>query len=369
MHEVVHKKRICSLILLLNVYLFVSADTIEYNPFYLGVRTYYGFIIPHSESIRSISYSRPRGVGIEAGWIALGQRVWDHCFCYPRVGFNFYFTDFNNHDILGRAYAMLFYVEPSFTVLRRMYLSYRFGMGIAFMDTPYDSIRNPRNLFYSTYLSFPLQAAISLNVRVTDRFVFRLGFHYEHISNGGLKQPNKGINYPTAGIGVNYLVDKLMVPTRDKISHTLYPDFFQMNLVLSGTAKTIANNESSRYFIYGLLLEVQKKIARINALSVGTDVTIDYSLKETLRRANLNDDYKRVGILTGHNLLIGRIVFYQKLGVYVYSPYKAKDPVYQRYGLLYRTTKNTSIGIDLKAHRHVADFLDVRLAYHFALTK
>jgi len=355
--------------LLLPSWLFAHTDTTKNNPFYFGVRSYYGFIIPHSESIRSISYSRPRGIGIDAGWLALRQRVWDHCFCYPLMGINFYYTNFNNHNILGRAYALLFYVEPAFAIYRQLYLSYRFGMGIAYMDTPYDSISNPRNLFYSTYLSFPLQAAVTLNLNRNNKLIYRLSFNYEHISNGGLKQPNKGINYPTVSLGVNYFPDRIQRIERPRVNYLLYSNAPQVNMVVSGTAKTISNNEQTRYAIFGLLLEAQKKFARINAASLGTDITIDYSLKEQLRRMNIDKDYYRVGLVAGHNLLMGKIVFYQKLGVYVYSPYKAKDPVYQRYGILYRTAKNVSVGIDLKAHRHVADFLDMRLAYHFTFQK
>lgn len=34
--------------------------------------------------------------------------------------------------------------------------------------------------------------------------------------------------------------------------------------------------------------------------------------------------------------------------------------VYQRYGLMYRINRHVSVGINIKAHGHVADFLDAR---------
>ena len=95
-----------------------NSDSTHKNPFFISVRTYYGFIIPHSESIRSISYSRPRGIGVDVGWLFLNKRAWDYCFCYPMLGFNFYYTDFNNRKILGHAFALLFYAEPSFNFSR-----------------------------------------------------------------------------------------------------------------------------------------------------------------------------------------------------------------------------------------------------------
>jgi len=81
---------------------FAQKDSLG-NPFFIGIKADYGFIIPHSEPIRSISYSRPRGFAIDAGWLLLGQRAWDYCYCYPESGISFSFTDFNNPEILGRS--------------------------------------------------------------------------------------------------------------------------------------------------------------------------------------------------------------------------------------------------------------------------
>ena len=79
----------------------------------------------------------------------------------------------------------------------------------------------------------------------------------------------------------------------------------------------------------------------------------------------MDKDFQRGALLLGHELQIGRVRFSQQLGVYVYAPYKAKDPVYQRWGLEHHTERQIFWGINLKAHRHVADFLDVRLGLSF----
>jgi hypothetical protein len=101
----------------------------------------------------------------------------------------------------------------------------------------------------------------------------------------------------------------------------------------------------------------------MNSWSAGAEWIADYSLRELNRRNGIKNEFHRAGLLAGHHLLIGRFTFYQKLGIYVYSPTKPKDPVYQRYGLAYAITGHWMAGIDLKAHRHIADFLDIRLGY------
>ncbi|MFO7658430.1 MAG: hypothetical protein R6W78_15340, partial [Bacteroidales bacterium] len=76
-------------------------------------------------------------------------------------------------------------------------------------------------------------------------------------------------------------------------------------------------------------------------------------------------DHRYIALLAGHELILGRFNFYQQLGVYIYSPFIRKDPVYQRYGLNFNITKNNFVGISIKAHRQVADFLDFRTGISF----
>ncbi|MFB6257829.1 MAG: hypothetical protein ABEH38_03970 [Flavobacteriales bacterium] len=39
------------------------------------------------------------------------------------------------------------------------------------------------------------------------------------------------------------------------------------------------------------------------------------------------------------------------------------DPIYHRWGLTYFLNSDLFVGIDLKAHRHIADFIDLRFGF------
>jgi hypothetical protein len=67
--------------------------------------------------------------------------------------------------------------------------------------------------------------------------------------------------------------------------------------------------------------------------------------------------------LVGHEFLLGRVVFSQQFGVYFFDQFKLNDPVYQRYGLGIHVTKRLFTGFSLKSHRHVADLLELRVAW------
>ena len=102
----------------------------------------------------------------------------------------------------------------------------------------------------------------------------------------------------------------------------------------------------------------------MSALSAGVDWVWDGSVSELIKQQELeNKNPNRLALTFGHELLIGKVNFYQQLGVYLYSPYKAIDPVYQRYGIEYFIKPKLSFGLNLKAHRHVADFIDFRVTF------
>jgi hypothetical protein len=122
--------------------------------------------------------------------------------------------------------------------------------------------------------------------------------------------------------------------------------------------------EKSRWNIFGFATQYTKQIARINALSIGSELWFDHSLQERLRRDTTNDKSSwRSGMLLGHTFLMGKISFSQQIGIYTYNPTGYFPLLYQRYGMLYQFNKTWSGGLNVLVHGHVANFLDFRLAY------
>ena len=78
---------------------------------------------------------------------------------------------------------------------------------------------------------------------------------------------------------------------------------------------------------------------------------------------NKDRDYLRGGFLVGHEFLMGRFTFSQKIGPYIYDIAKYNDPLYQTYGINFHVIENSFIGIHIKAHRHIADFMSIKLGY------
>lgn len=331
----------------------------------IGLTGHTGFIIPHSRDIRDISGSNPWGIEADMSLHFTNERAWQYLQGYPRLGAALAYYNFDNPDILGSAYILLLYVEPFLSTHRRFSLSFRFGAGLAYMDNIYDPETNPDNLFYSTRISFPLEINLLGNYRLSERWMLRAGGTYKHISNGGLRQPNKGINFPSVTLGLNYALRPAAFPVRQLSAGMQELQERNFLVAMFGTGKDRRDEPSSKLPLLGITVYVSQPIGRISALTGGAEWIADYTLRKQLQNEEDRRNFQRGALLVGHELRIGRFRFNQQLGVYVYSPYKARDPVYQRWGLEYHTNGRMFYGINLKAHRHVADFLDARIGFRF----
>jgi hypothetical protein len=340
------------------------------NSLILGLRSHYGFIIAHHKELQAASQTYPWGFEAEVNWQLMKKETWQYCFCYPRVGFSFFYTNFDNPDVLGSAYAVYAFVEPVIGAEKKLNFSVRFGMGPNYLDTVYDSITNPENTFYSSHISFIVLLNIGMNYRINDKLNLKLAGGFNHISNTGIKNPNKGINFPTINLGIDYNLRPLPFEQRIKDrSIDLIPKKNRFDITFLSTAKTDIKGHA-KYTVYGFIGSYSRVIGRLSAVSTGLEFVVDLADKHEIERVNMTEngkyiDHKYFAFLVSHELLLGKFNFYQQLGVYLYSPFERKDKVYERYGLNFYIFKKFFIGINIKAHRHVADFMDLRAGYSF----
>ena len=70
-----------------------------------------------------------------------------------------------------------------------------------------------------------------------------------------------------------------------------------------------------------------------------------------------------LAIMGGHEFLLAKFIFTQQVGIYVFKNNPYTDDWFHRWGLLYKAGKHYWFGLNLKAHRQVADYIDLRVLY------
>lgn len=330
----------------------------------IGLKGHTGFILIHSKQLRHIRNSYPVGLEFDFAWQKVSQKAWESCHCYPKTGIATTVWDYDNPEVLGYGLTSMFYLEPVFSARKLLSFSIRAAFGLSYQSKPYHHEKNPANLSYSTYLAFPLQLGFSVHFRLKPKWYLNFSAVYNHFSNGGIKEPNAGVNWPTVAFGVEYYLNK--------------PDFIDRT---KDKWKEIKKNESrfdltfflafqepiSKLYMFspGLEFKYSHQISRINALSAGTELLADNFASYAMDQIGVKENHLKWSAAGGHEFILGKFLFSQQIGVYIFKRFAPADAFFHRWGLVYRFSKNLNGGINLKVHRHIADFLDFRIGFNF----
>ena len=328
----------------------------------VGLKFHLGSVLIHSRELRPIEDSYPLGVEFNLAWHKISQKAWESCMCYPKLGISLTYWDFDNPDVLGQGVAGLFYIEPVFNTQGWVNYSIRAGFGVSYQNNPNDPVTNPDNLSYSTYLGFPLQLGGSAHFRIKERWLLNTTLVYNHISNGGVRQPNKGINWPSIGVGLAYYLQPFEFKKRAVVN---WRENGPPKKRLDFTFFMAYEEPDDNLFLlsHGLEVKWSRQFARVNAYTLGGEIMYDNGTGYVLEQEGLDGSSIKAGLAAGHEFLLGKFLFSQQFGVYLSNSNPMHADVYQRYGLVYRISKRFSTGINLKAHGHVANFLDFRVGF------
>lgn len=344
-----------------------SAPVPERAPFLAGGRLHRGFIIAHSRDVVQVSGSKPYGLELNVQWLMAGEKHTRESGIIVKRGFLAQYINYDYPEVLGYCLSLAPYVEPLIRPDRRLYGSVQMGIGVSYLSKVYDKNTNPTNLFFSTRISYLLLTNAYLYYKLNPRWDLSLGFNYNHISNGGMREPNKGMNFPTwnAGAAYHFRPSVIRRPVKNNNWRQEPRRYYYVHAV--GTIKTAQATDvfpvNKRRWMWGGMAMAGWRVGRMSGLAAGTEWIHDGWAREVLDRAGDRTSALKGGILFGHELLAGKVRFNVHLGAYVYNPSRNTDAVYQRYGLFYRFGKHLQFGTTLKAHRHVADVFDIRLGW------
>ncbi len=335
----------------------------------VAVQTHTGFIIPHAADLRAISQSRPVGVELSYSRTNLRREAYERCNCVARVGAYVNYYAFNNPAELGRTFGGGAFFEPLINYGKPIFFSVRASFGLAYVTRTFDAERNPRNTFFGAPLNGLLALSASTHVRLNEQLQATVTTSYNHISNGGTRQPNRGMNFPTIGIGLTYGLNSSPLPNPRQWTKPAFTTRFTMRLMPFASVRTLPRTNvfpEKATWLWGLTGTAGYRLNRFNALSGGLEVVHDGFVREQARRDGLRPDAWQLALLGGYELWLGRYTFATHVGYNLHQPAIIADgPVFQRYQLLYSLGPRVRVGVGLKARLNVAEGFDVRAGIGF----
>ncbi|WP_375580687.1 acyloxyacyl hydrolase [Marivirga tractuosa] len=346
----------------------IEVDTAQQEPlFSIGLGMQYGFIFAHSVDVQNTSGARPFGVEANLSWQRNDSASFALCHCYPRQGLLLAYYDYDV-GLLGKSGTAAYFLEPTYRIGERVLLSMKGAAGLSYLNNPYDSISNPSNQSYSTNVSIYLLVGVGAWIRLSESWWLNPTINYQHISNGGMRQPNKGINWPTAGISVSYQPNFRPWYNSSRSTEKFWKDYsnrYDFSFLGTMIRGNNAAANRNRFVVGGIALQAGRQVGRLSMLTLGAEVYYDEKLKNRLQREGLDASPFKTGLLFGHEFLLGRFQFSQRLGVYIFDQTPYYDRIFHRWGIMYAINSHLSAGINLLAHRQKAEFIDFRLSYTF----
>ena len=329
-----------------------------------GLNLYAGNIIAHTADIENTANAVPAGVEMEFSRILADSNTRETCNCAPTLGFLLGFTDYNN-TVLGRGGHAAFFLRYNFLPDRRInpYLGGTVGLG--FLNNPYNKNNNPGNQSYSLPVNAYLRAALGVEIRISKRSALKTEIGFHHISNGGLAQPNRGINQPALGLGYVF-TPRPVALNINKVKKSQVKDRkgeTSLRVFLGGSGNAVDYGEKRRFAVVGVGLIGGLMLNNVNRLTLGTEWHYDGAHQHRIEALNLRGNAHRASLLAGHEFVLGKFILSQQAGLYLYDTARYHDLFYHRWGLSYRHKSNVYAEVNLKAHRHVAEFTEVRIGY------
>lgn len=335
--------------------------------FSIGVGVQHGFIFAHSEAVENTRGSHPTGVEAIFSWQRNDSAIWNLCNCFPRQGLLLAYYDYDNR-VLGKGATAAYFLEPTYRLTPGSFFAFKGAAGLSYLSNPYHPQRNPSNRSYSTSVSAYLLLGVGLWFRVGEQWWLNTSVNYQHESNGGLREPNKGINWPTAGLAISY-----QQAPRPYYNGVRYQENTwrgrppHLEAALFGIARRDLDERgrSRRLPLVGIAVQGSKQVGRISNLIVGAEGYRDEELRLELLKDSIDAPPVLAGLQAGHQFILGRFLFSQALGVHLYDKTPYHERLYHRWSLHYKAGQHIGIGFSLKAHRHIADFADLRISYTF----
>jgi hypothetical protein len=358
-------------LLFITVLGFSQSESVKHN----NIQTdfFFGRPIEHDKILKEAIEGNSFGVLISINTINTKNSNFNKLYKYPERGFSFLYQNFNS-SVLGEVYAGYRHYVYNLTNKPTNQLKLINGFGLGYATKIYDPVTNPKNhaigshLLASAYLKLEFFQLLK-----KEKISLNTGISLIHFSNISLNNPNLGINTVNLNLSVNYLLEPVkMIPFEGEDSPKELDKNLYFNLVLRGGYNESLIIDSGLFPFYTLTFYASKTLNNYSNITFGTEYFKSEFLKNHIKNTNIEEgtnhnenDFSRVGIFIGHELIQNNFSFVSQIGYNIYYPFPYVSRVYERFGLKYKLNEHLFSEITMKINLFRAEALEFGLGYRF----
>jgi lipid A 3-O-deacylase PagL len=323
---------------------------------------------------------------LEIGRQTDGSEDWHHLYGLPAYGFGFSVARFQNGDgARGRPLeAYTFFSWPFARLSNRFDLTTDFGMGMSWNWRQVSHSATGDIAVLGSDLNARIDWGVYLRYISSSRLSVYSGLDYTHRSNGGVVQPNRGLNVLGPRIAVQYGIGPQS--TRHAVApRTAFHPTWDLLVGGAGGFKNVVEQTDpvvrQNFGVVEGTVAVQRRFYPYGKLVGGTDITYDPGVvaesaallggSVTQPAAASSARPVSVGVFGGYEHIIARFSVFVQAG---YSATRRFDErsdlsrVYERFGWRFNMSDRLWGTVAVRAiEMNKADFLEVGFGYRIPL--
>ncbi|MBL7922985.1 MAG: acyloxyacyl hydrolase [Bacteroidia bacterium] len=332
-----------------------------------GISLHTGFIIAHRPAMVHLQKEHSSILELSLLRSASGEKDWHHHYNFPLYGVGYRYFNFGNPEELGRGHAL--YSQLLFPLLKknRLRLGIRFGLGVGYVEKPFNIEKNYKNLAIGSRINGTLTTGLQFRVFTSKRLQVQTGLDFFHFSNGAAKLPNLGINLPSIYAGISYFEGKPEYKRKADKSDEKRKN--ELTATLAFGLKEKYPPEGPSFFISVLHAQYHFAAGKKGLLGGGAEFIVDESLPVRLEEDDIDggflDGALRAGVFGSAGIRLGAWDGHLQTGYYLYNKMKEDGFIYSRLLMRFHFHPSLFASFGLKTHFGRADYFEWGIGYRF----
>jgi hypothetical protein len=170
-------------------------------------KIYYGWTLDHHIEITPFKrHYAAYEVSIQKA--TYGRTRWEYMYNYPLIGLAYWYSDLGNTTALGSAHAIFPFINFPLLSKKGFNIYFRLGVGLGYLTEKYDRYKNYENLAIGSHFNGNVNLLFEARGPIGKKLIASGGLSLVHFSNGGIRQPNYGLNMPSVNFALAYRVTR-----------------------------------------------------------------------------------------------------------------------------------------------------------------
>jgi len=260
----------------------------------------------------------------------------------------------------GKGIGLSAQLELGLITFKKISLNFYPSVGLAYTNKSY--FNHPKNIILGTNINYNLSANLGLEIPANQNNAVLFGLGFYHLSNGGMKIPNGGLNTLQVYLGLKHNNLTTNKNLHESAYSTLQKNNFE--LMLGFGKRGVYQQQHSYLYRSGLYTGYNFYYNDMVSFKAGLDAVYYFTTYDsnnataTMQYFGTSYDKLRLGASAGIDLQIWRLSITSQFGKYIHFNSFYDQKWYWTFGPTYNITPKFGFSIKTYMHKTQADYIN-----------